>query len=90
MGIRRQKGISAQEQGLRYLLNDLCVDYGHCIPTDDQNWLAGREEITADEFAAELLQIEGYGLEPERIQLIKQLFADQFGTEVLIRNQEKR
>ena len=59
MGMRRCNEFTGNERTLRYVLHDLCVQWGYCTPPADHERNATREEITAEEFAIEVLKAEG-------------------------------
>ncbi len=61
MGLRRIKGMPPLERKLRYLLHDLCVDWGFCLPPADTDRIAQSPQISAHIFAIEVMRAEGFG-----------------------------
>lgn len=88
MGMRHPKAFPANERKLRYLLYDLCVKWGYCIPPAVGERIASCKEITADQFAIEVLKAEGFApeYEGERVRQIVELFVAQIGTDRLSAN----
>ena len=74
------------DKQVRYLLRELCVDWGFCIPPADADRIAGSERLEADEFAAEVLRAEGMVPEYEAkwFRRIKRRFTDRFGISVSV------
>jgi len=79
-------GPAALEKQIRYLLGDLCVDWGFCIPPADADRIARSKRLEADEFAAEVLRAEGMFSEYETkwFPRIKQRFIERFGSSVSV------
>lgn len=77
---------AALEAQIRYLLAELCTDWGFCIPSVDANRIARSTHLEANEFAAEVLRAEGMTPENEVkwVRRIKQRFADKFGDSVSV------
>ncbi len=69
------------EERIHYLLADLCVEWGFCIPPEDAARIAQSKHLEADQFALEVLQAEGYelGRHSEWFSPIKKRFIDRFG-----------
>jgi hypothetical protein len=84
MGIRRLKQGSPLEDRLSHLLDELCVDWGFCIPPTDARRIASTTPLTADQFAHAVLTAEGFVAEYEKrwFKQIRQRFVDRFGQEV--------
>lgn len=67
---------------IKYLLNDLCVDLGFCIPPKDAKRIVESKQLEADDFACQILVAEGMNPEYE-IQWrrkIREKFIKQLGT----------
>jgi len=73
-------------------LDELCVDWGFCIPPGDIDRIAQSERLEADEFAAEVLRVEGMAPEHEAkwFRHIRQRFVERFGSSVSAEDFEKR
>jgi hypothetical protein len=84
MGVRPTEQGSTLEDGLSHLLYELCVDWGHCIPSADAKRIASTKSLTADQFAHAVLTAEGFVAEHEmrRFEQIRQRFVDRFGQEI--------
>ncbi len=89
MGMCRPKDFPPGERKLRYVLYDLCVKWGYCIPPADGERIAKSREITAEEFAIEVLKAEGFAPEhePEQVRKIAAYFVEQVGSEVFSANE---
>jgi hypothetical protein len=85
MGMRRPKDLPLGERKLTYVLYDLCVKSGYCIPPADWERIAKSKEITAEEFAIKVLKAEGFApeQEPERVRQIAAYFVEQVGADTL-------
>ena len=84
MGMRRPKDFPPGERKLRYVLYDLCVKWGYCLPPNDQDRIAHFKEITAEEFAIEVLKADGFapGQESELVRKIAAYFVEQVGSDI--------
>jgi hypothetical protein len=84
MGMRRPKDLPPGERKLSYVLYDLCVKWGYCIPPADAERIAQSKEITAEDFAIAVLKAEGFvpEQEPEQVRKIAAYFAEQIGSDV--------
>lgn len=51
---------------IEYLLNDLCVDWGFCIPPDDQRRIIEARSWEADDFSCQVLNAERMNPEYEK------------------------
>jgi len=85
MGMPRPSQSPPGERKLRYVLYDLCVQWGYCIPPADQERIAASKEITAEQFAIEVLKAEGFAPEhePERVKDIANFFVEKVGASSL-------
>jgi hypothetical protein len=84
MGVRPLKQGSTLEDRLSQLLDELCVDWGFCIPPPDAQRIASTKTLTADQFAYAVLTAEGFVAEYETrwFKQIRQRFVDRFGQEI--------
>lgn len=82
----RMKKAKSREEKLRWLLHDLCVDSGFCIPPADVDRIAQTKRLDADTFANEVLRAEG--MVPEYHKQfhrgIRQRFIECFGGAVSV------
>jgi hypothetical protein len=90
MGMRRPKDFPPGERKLRYVLYDLCVEWGYCIPPADGKRIAKSKEITAEQFAIEVLKAEGIepSQESELVRKIAAFFVARIGAEHFFANEE--
>jgi hypothetical protein len=51
---------------LRELLDELCVEWGFCVPPEAYNEICRRSSLSAEEFASAVLQAEGMNPEYEK------------------------
>ena len=65
MGYKLSKDTPPMEAALRYLLGDLCVEWGFCIHPEMHEKIAKSTSITADEFAVAVLEGDGMKAEYE-------------------------
>lgn len=70
------------ERELIYLLYDLCVKWGFCIPSDDFDQISKMEYYDADGFAMDVVKAEGMDAHPgaEWVIRIAERFRERFGT----------
>ena len=71
------------ERRLRYLLHDLCIDWGFCLPSADTNRIAQSQQISARMFAIEVMKAEGFGGSEgsEWANKIEMRFIEYFGSD---------
>jgi len=69
---------------IEYFLNDICVDWGFCIPPKEAKKIMAEEHLEADEFACKILVAEQMNPEYEKQwrRKIGKRFMDQFGQEI--------
>ena len=79
MGFKVRKDTPPMEQELRYLLGDLCVKWGFCIPPDDYDKISKKEHYHAIEFAQDVLKAEGMEGYTEWTNRIAERFRERFG-----------
>jgi hypothetical protein len=84
MGLRPLNQDSSLEDRLSHLLQELCADWGFCIPSADAQRIASTKTLTADQFAHAVLTAEGFVAEYEKrwFEQIRQRFVDRFGQEI--------
>jgi hypothetical protein len=73
------------QETLRGFLEELCVNWGFCIPREEADRIARLEQLTADKFANELLLAEGFipEYELEWRRRIRRRFIEKFGTDTI-------
>ena len=73
--------ITSLERDLRWLLDDLCTQWGFCISAEACDQIVRRSSLSADEFANLVLEAEG--MNPEReiewFRRIRDRFIERFG-----------
>ena len=76
-------------RNIEYLLKDICVDLGFCIPPNDQLEIMSADSWNADDFACQILKAEGMNPEYEkqwrreiREKFIKTLGSETFPWEI--------
>ena len=71
------------ERGLSYLLYDLCVKWGFCIPTARAEEIRKTSLWSAEEFAISVVEAEGMNPEYEQewVRKIAEKFRERFGAE---------
>lgn len=84
MGLRPLNQNSSLEDRLSHLLQELCTDWGFCIPSADAQRIASTKKLSADQFAYAVLTAEGFVAEYEKrdFEQIRQRFVDRFGQEI--------
>lgn len=72
------------QRDLEFLLSDLCVEWGFCIPPVYAVKIAQSKELDGDEFAKAVLIAEGMNLEYEKqwYRRIRSRFETKFGLAV--------
>ena len=83
MNLKQDKDVPHMEREIRCLLDDLCVNWGFCIPPKDAEALCARTYLSADSFANALLEAEGMKPEYEKkwVQCISRRFIEHFGAD---------
>jgi hypothetical protein len=73
------------ENELDSLLNELCRDWGFCLPGDERRRIATRDRLEDREFAIEVLRAEGFNpdYETEWIGRLTARFKEHFGKSVV-------
>lgn len=72
------------ETEIRSFLNEVCVDFGFCLPPNDVDALASRNQYIADEFIREIFKVEGLNpdVELKLFRQVKKRFTDKYGNEL--------
>jgi hypothetical protein len=83
MGFKVAKDTPPMERELSYLLYDLCVIWGFCIPTVRAEEICRMGRWSAKEFAISVVEAEGMnpGYEQEWVRRIAERFRERFGAE---------
>lgn len=83
MGFKVPKNMPPMERELQYLLADLCVKWGFCIPVDDINRISKMDYYYAEDFAMDVIEAEGMDIQTNTrwIKLISERFIERFGSE---------
>ncbi len=69
------------EREINYLLVDLCVIWGFCIPSKDQIEISKAEYYSSEDFAKDVVDAEGMNSEYEKkwVKKITGKFKERFG-----------
>lgn len=83
MGYKLNKSTPPMERELNYLLNDLCVKWGFCIPPDNQIEISQAEYYTSSDFANDVISSDGMNPDGEKkwLRKISDKFIERFGTD---------
>lgn len=81
MGFNVNRDVPPMERELIYLLYDLCVKWGFCIPTDDHDEISKKEHYNAVEFAKDVVKAEGMEGYSGWVNRIAGRFSERFGTD---------
>jgi hypothetical protein len=83
--MNRDVQLTNMAKAIRDFLDEICVDWGFCIPRRDIQRLMNAENLEADEFAREVLIAEGMDpdIEVKWRRKIRARFANQFGASLL-------
>ena len=72
------------ERELNYLLHDLCVMWGFCIPSEEQTNISKSEHYTAKDFAQDVLMAERMDPAYSKWTIkITNKFIERFGSDVI-------
>ena len=76
------------ERELKYLLYDLCVIWGFCIPAGDSERISKEKYYSTSEFAEDVLIAEGMNPTEESnwMEKITIIFTERFGTDEINEN----
>ncbi len=83
MGIKQSKDTRPIEREINYLLYDLCVDFGFCIPPIKAEEISEKNYLTAEVFANNVIEADGLKPEYEKqwVNKITNKFRERFGAE---------
>lgn len=83
MGIKLDKNTPPMERELEYLLYDLCVNWGFCIPFESAQQISKSSFWNALEFAKAVVLAEGLDPEYEKqwVNKISSKFRERFGSD---------
>jgi hypothetical protein len=83
MGFKLDPDTPAMQRELTYLLYDLCVKWGFCIPPVIAEQICRTTEWDAKTFAQTIVEAEGLNPEyyPKYVRSITQKFRERFGSE---------
>lgn len=79
MGYKPNRNTPPMERELLYLLYDLGVKWGFCLPPDDNSWISKKSKWTAIEFAIAVAKAEGFEQDSSWIYKIQTIFQERFG-----------
>ncbi|WP_338762861.1 hypothetical protein WAF17_18460 [Bernardetia sp. ABR2-2B] len=82
MGYKQSKDTPSMERELNYLLGDLCIKWGFCIPPDDWSEISKMEYYMAENFAKDVVEAEGMNPNEEHkwVRDIAKRFRERFGS----------
>jgi len=83
MGFKVGKNVPPMEQELIYLLADLCVKWGFCIPPDDFEAIFKMDYYEADDFAMDVVEAEGMDGYSGWVNGIAERFRERFGVNTI-------
>src|ERR1051326_1423460 len=83
MGIKLEKDTPPMERELSFLLYDLCVVWGFCIPPAKAEEIREVSRWSAEKFAISVVEAEGMNPEYEQewVRKIAERFRERFGAE---------
>jgi hypothetical protein len=83
MGFKQNKNTPPMEREINYLLYDLCVYWGFCIPPIDADVISTTKHWSAKDFATAVVVAEGMDPECEYswVKKISNRFCERFGSE---------
>lgn len=81
---RHRARAGSLERDLADLLGALCTEWGFCLPPADNARIAAARRLSADEFARQVLEAEGFDPEREHdwLRKLRTRFAERFGDAV--------
>ena len=59
MGFKVKRDVPPMKRELIYLLHDVCIKWGFCIPPSDLEEISNAEEYHAIDFADDIIKAEG-------------------------------
>jgi hypothetical protein len=81
MGFKVPKNTPPMERELIYLLADLCIKWGFCLPPDDSERISQKDYYHAEEFALDVVTAEGLDGYSHWTKKIENRFRERFGTD---------
>ena len=81
MEFKVPKDTPPMERELIYLLVDLCVKWGFCIPPDNFEQISKMDYYHADDFAKDVIEAEGMDRYSRWTNKIAKRFKERFGTD---------
>jgi aminopeptidase-like protein len=81
MGFKVGKDVPPMERELIYLLYDLCVKWGFCIPPNDFEQISKKKYYHAEDFAIDVVKAEGMEGYTNWTNRITERFKERFGSE---------
>lgn len=85
MGYKQPKDTPPMERELNYLLADLCVKWGFCIPPNDWENISKAKAYTKEQFATDVVVAEGMTPEYDSlwVKKIAERFRERFGEDTI-------
>ena len=85
MGFKVGKNVPPMERELIYLLGDLCVKWGFCIPPEDFAQISKMDHYHAEDFALDVVAAEGLEAHPTSawVKRIAARFKERFGKDAI-------
>ncbi|CAL2101533.1 conserved protein of unknown function [Tenacibaculum sp. 190130A14a] len=80
MGFKVPKDTPPMERELIYLLVDLCVKWGFCIPSDSFEKISKMDYYKDKDFAMDVVEAEGLDGYSSWVNKISERFRERFGT----------
>lgn len=80
MGFKVPKGTPPMERELIYLLTDLCVKWGFCLPPDSAEQISKMDYYNDRDFATDVVEAEGLDGYSSWVNRIAERFRERFGT----------
>jgi len=81
MGFKVGKNVPPMERELIYLLADLCVKWGFCIPSEDFEQISKMDYYHAEDFAEDVVKAEGMEGYTSWTNRISERFKERFGSD---------
>ena len=81
MGCKAPKDTPLMEREIIYLLADLCVKWGFCIPPGNIEKISKMDYYHADDFAMDVIEAERMDAHSKWTTKIAERFIERFGTE---------
>ncbi len=83
MGYKQRRDVPPMEREINYLLADLCVIWGFCIPPDDEIEISKADFLDAESFGRAIVSAEGMDPDTDTkwVKEIANKFKERFGTD---------